>query len=191
MAETDARTRMVAGAADMIGRRGVNAASVRELAKHTGAPLGSTYHYFPGGKAQLAAEAVRWADDLTAQTLARATGPVEGLDAFITMWRNTLTDSEFRAGCPVLAVAVEDPADGDPAPRDAAVFAFGNWTSILAGALRAHGVAHRQATGTATLIVASVEGAVAMCRAERATQPLDTVGRELRSILESILAQRD
>ncbi len=191
MSEADARTRMVAGAADMIGRRGMNAASVRELARHTGAPLGSTYHYFPGGKGQLAAEAVRWADDLTAQVLIRATatGPCDGLTAFVTMWRQTLVDSDFRAGCPILAVAVEELADA--APRDAAVFAFGNWTSLLAGALRAHGVGQQQAMGTATLVVAAVEGAVAMCRAERTTQPLDTVGRELRGVLKAVLERRD
>lgn len=187
----DARRRMVAGAADMIRRRGVNATSVRELAKHAGAPLGSTYHYFPGGKGQLAAEAVRWADDLTARTLtnAMAAGPTDGLDVFLGMWRKILLDSDFQAGCPVLAVAVEELPDGESAPRDAAVFAFGNWTSILAGALRTHGVAPAQAMGTATLIVASVEGAVAMCRAERATQPLDTVGQELRTVLRSVLGE--
>ena len=54
----ESRQRLVAGAADMMRRRGLNATSVRELAKHAQAPLGSTYHYFPGGKYQLAAEAV-------------------------------------------------------------------------------------------------------------------------------------
>lgn len=191
MVEVDARERMVAGAADMIARRGVNATSVRELAKYTGAPLGSMYHHFPGGKGQLAAEAVRRADDLTARTLthAMAAGPTDGLDGFIDMWRKALVDSGFQAGCPVLAVAVEELPDGESAPRDAAVFAFGSWTSILAAALRNHGVAPAQAMGTATLIIASVEGAVAMCRAERATQPLDTVSRELRNVLRSVLGE--
>ena len=66
--KTDSRKQMVMGAADMIRRRGLNATSVRELAKHASAPLGSTYHYFPGGKYELATEAVRWADDITART---------------------------------------------------------------------------------------------------------------------------
>ncbi|GAS96369.1 transcriptional regulatory protein [Mycolicibacterium canariasense] len=185
----DARARMVAGAAEMIRHRGVHATSVRELAKHTGAPLGSTYHHFPGGKSQLAAEAVRWADDLTARRLteAMAAGPADGLQDFLAMWRQILVDSDFQAGCPVLAVAVEEMADGDSAPRDAAVFAFGNWTTILAGALRESGVTPHRATGTATLIVAAVEGAVAMCRAERATQPLDTVGEQLHDVLRAVL----
>jgi len=80
---------MVAGAADMISRRGLNATSVRELAKHTDAPLGSTYHYFPGGKYDLATAAVQWADDLTVKVLTKelAAGPEAGLQAFLSMWR--------------------------------------------------------------------------------------------------------
>jgi hypothetical protein len=35
---------------------------------------------------------------------------------------------------------------------------------------------------TATLIVAAVEGAVAMCRAERSADPLDRVGEQLQRV---------
>jgi AcrR family transcriptional regulator len=182
----DPRGRLVAGTADMLSRRGLNAASVRELAKHAGAPLGSTYHYFPGGKYQLAAEAVRWADGLTAHALsdAMAAGPAEGLRQFLAGWRKILVDSGFRAGCSVLAVCVDDVPDEDSAPREAAVFAFSNWVSILASALREHGMARGDAMGTATLIVAAVEGAVAMCRAERSTDPLDRVGEQLQRVVD-------
>lgn len=49
------------------GRRGLNATSIRETAKHARAPLGSTYHYFPEGKQQLVTEAVRFTGDATAR----------------------------------------------------------------------------------------------------------------------------
>jgi AcrR family transcriptional regulator len=68
--QPEARRRMVAGAADMIRRRGLAATSVRDLARHAHAPLGSTYHYFPGGKQQLAAEAVRFAGGTVSPVLA-------------------------------------------------------------------------------------------------------------------------
>jgi len=55
---SDTRRRMIHGAARAIGTRGVGAMSLRDLAKEAGVPLGSTYHHFPGGKAQLAEEAV-------------------------------------------------------------------------------------------------------------------------------------
>jgi AcrR family transcriptional regulator len=187
----DSRQRMVAGAADMLRRRGLNATSVRELAKHAHAPLGSTYHYFPGGKYELAAEAVRWADDLTAHTLAKELrgGPLAGLQAFLRMWRKVVIDSDFHAGCPVLAAAVEDLPDEDRAPREAAASAFRNWTGILAQSLRDHGASDSDANRIATLIVAAVEGTVAMCRAERSIEPLDSVSVELTALVRGVLGQ--
>lgn len=184
-----ARDRMVAGAADMLGRRGLSAMTVRELARHARTPLGSTYHYFPGGKSQVAAEAVRWVDTSTTARLrdAAADGPVATLDSLLRYRWESLVDSDFQHGCAVLAVAVQCGAgDDDAAPRDAAVFAFSNWTSVLARSLRDDGVPHSDATDAATLIVAAVEGAVAMCRAERSTAPLDAVGRRLHAVLAAL-----
>ena len=181
--DRDTRQRMVAGAADMLGRAGFSALTVRELARHAAAPLGSTYHYFPGGKSQLAAEAIRWVDArMTAQLQdAAAGGAVALVDRLLNLWREALVDSDFQCGCAVLAVAVQVGED-DVAPRDAAVFAFSNWTSAVAGALR------DDAADTAMLVVAAVEGAVAMCRAERSTDPLDAVGRRLHAMLAAFRA---
>ncbi len=188
MAETpQARERMVAGAADMIRRRGLNATSVRELAKHAQAPLGSTYHYFPGGKSQLAAEAVRFADALAARELADglSAGPVAGLRSFTDMWRKIVVDSDFQAGCPVLAVSVEDRVDDDR-PQRAAAAAFENWAGLLARSLREHGASDVDAEQTATLVVAAMEGTVAMCRAERSTRPLDRTVDKLEFLIRAV-----
>ncbi|QYL28994.1 putative HTH-type transcriptional regulator YxaF [Mycobacterium shottsii] len=187
--DSSGRQRMVAGAAEMISRRGLNATSVRELAKHTQAPLGSTYHYFPGGKYDLATEAVRWADDLTVGVLARelAAGPQAGLSAFLAMWRKILIDSNFHAGCPVLAVSVEDLPEEHHAPRRAAATAFQRWTSMLADSLRDAGAAEQDAQQVATLIVASVEGTVAMCRAQQSIAPLDLVTAQLGRAIDAVL----
>lgn len=112
------RERIVAGAADLISRRGLNAASIRELAKHAKAPLGSTCHYFPEGKQQVATEAVRYAGGAVSRVLREEleAGPVAGLRAFLALWRGIVVDSDFRAGCPVLAVAVEEPPVDETPP---------------------------------------------------------------------------
>jgi AcrR family transcriptional regulator len=183
---------MVAGAADMISRRGLNATSVRELAKHTKAPLGSTYHYFPGGKYDLATEAVRWADDLTVSVLERelVAGPRAGLSAFLSMWRQVVLDSDFHAGCPVLAVSVEDLPEEHHAPRDAAAAAFQRWSALLADSLCDAGAETVAAQQVATLIVAAVEGTVAICRAQRSIAPLDNVADQLGHIIDGVLPTR-
>jgi AcrR family transcriptional regulator len=185
----DVRLQIVAGAADLIRRRGLAATSIRGLAEHAAAPLGSTYHYFPGGKQQLAAEAVRFAGDQVASTLriALEAGPVDGLRAFLALWRKILTQTDFRAGCPVLVVAVEEPAGDESAPREAAAEVFRVWEELLADALRQHGAEARDAEELATLVVAAVEGAVAMCRAQRDPGPLDRVATRLEHHMQMAL----
>ncbi|WP_433466948.1 TetR/AcrR family transcriptional regulator [Spirillospora sp. CA-128828] len=187
----ESRQRIVIGAADLIRRRGLAASTVRDLAEHAEAPLGSTYHYFPRGKQQLAAEAVRFAGDLVLLALDRElrAGPIPGLRAFLALWRETVISSGFRAGCPVLAVAVEEPpADGDPEAITAAAEVFAGWQEMLAGSLRAHGAGDSQARRLATLIVAAVEGTVAMCRASGDIRPLDDVAAELEALVAAAVA---
>ncbi|MGN2639324.1 TetR/AcrR family transcriptional regulator [Nocardia takedensis] len=186
---TQARELMVAGAADMLRRRGLNATTVRELAKYSGAPLGSTYHYFPGGKSQLAAEAVEFADAYITRMLRAelAAGPVAGLRSFVALWRTVVLDNDFRAGCPVLAVSVEEQPETDDAPRRAAAAAFDRWIDLIAGSLREHGAHESDAHATATAIVAAIEGTVAMCRAQRSTAALDHTADALEVLVRRTL----
>lgn len=187
------RDRIVAGAADMISRRGLNATSIRDLAKHAKAPLGSTYHYFPEGKRQLATEAVRYAGTAVARLLRKEldAGPVAGLRAFLALWRGIVVESDFRAGCPVLAVSVEEPPAGEiPPALAAAAEAFEDWERLLTEALREHGADHDRAPGLAALIVASVEGAIAMSRAKRSMNPLDQVAQQLEALIGDALTRR-
>ncbi|MGW8765147.1 TetR/AcrR family transcriptional regulator [Streptomyces sp. NPDC055815] len=189
---TPSRERIVAGAADMISRRGLSATSIREMAKHAKAPLGSTYHYFPEGKQQLATEAVRYTGEWVARSLRKEleAGPVAGLRAFLGLWRKILVDSDFHAGCPVLAVAIEEPQDGEiPPALTAAAEVFEQWETLLADSLRAYGAEPEQAAQLATLTVAAVEGTVAMCRAQRGTQPLDRTAEQLQGLIAAAIAK--
>lgn len=189
----DARQRLVAGAADLLRRRGLNATSIRELARHAKAPLGSTYHYFPGGKQQMVSEAVRFSGATMGQLLARAlqAGPVSGLRVFLDLWREMIVSTAFRAGCPVLAVATEEPqSEEDGVALLAAAEVFAAWEALLADSLRGHGVAEQQAEQLATLVIAAVEGSVAMCRAERSARPLDRISSQLEALVRAAVNER-
>ncbi|MFF0454595.1 hypothetical protein [Nocardia africana] len=87
-----------------------------------------------------------------------------------------------------MAVAVEDAADAEEGPREAAAAAFTRWTELLAASLRDHGAGETDAERIATLTVAAVYGSVAMCRAERSIGALDRIGAELETIIEAALA---
>lgn len=187
---SDPRQRLLAATADMLRRHGLQATSVREVAKLAQAPLGSTYHYFPGGKPQMVSEAVSLSGEAIQRLLARelAAGPLPGLRAFCTLWRQRLADSDYQAGCPVIAVASDAHAgDDSAAPLAAASQAIRQWQQLLAGSLHNAGLPAAQADSVATLLIAAVEGAILLCRAERSPAPLDTVAAELDALLHALL----
>ena len=98
---SDAPQRVIDAAAQMLARVGLNATSIREVTKLAEAPLGSTYHHFPGGKQELLARATHMAGDKVEALLMELLegGAVQGLQQFLAMWRERLLRSDFRAGC--------------------------------------------------------------------------------------------
>jgi AcrR family transcriptional regulator len=194
---------MVAGAADLMSRRGVNGTSMRDVVRHTGTPRGSISHHFPRGKQQLIEDAIVFAGRQVSgplEHLTRDRGAIAGLREFIALWRKTLERSKFQAGCPVLAVAVEqfvnDATERDDKPDEAARGrlldladgVFADWQRIMVSALRREGVPAARARRLAALVIASTEGTVAMCRAARSAQPLEDVRQELELVLSAAIA---
>jgi AcrR family transcriptional regulator len=134
-------------------------------------------------------ESVQRAGEAIAQVIHGAPDatPVERLDRFLAAWRTHVQASDFRAGCPVLAVAIEF-TEGTRRLHEASERAFASWRRGLSQALRQHDVPPARARRLATLVVASIEGAVVLSRVERDLRPLDDVGRELRAVLRAATA---
>lgn len=179
---TDSRDRMVRSAAYLFRERGYSGTGFRDVIAHSGAPRGSIYHHFPGGKIELAEEAIRYAGEfLNAGLEAAVQGddPGAAVDAFVGWWRLVLVKSDFRAGCPVVAVTVESHDDA-PQLAKAAAAAFERWQETLATGLSNSGIPDERAERLAAVIVASVEGATILCRARRDLRPLDDVVAELK-----------
>ena len=180
---SDTRHRMVVGAAKVVATGGVDGMSLRELAEKAGVPFGSTYHHFPGGKAQLVEEAVRYVGaqvtDLIEEARTRGTSHV--LQVFADRWRRVLESSGYWAGCPVAAAAVAT----DPRMHEVAREVFEDWHRALGSALRDSGVPARRAARLARTIVAATEGAVALARASGSPEPLDEVVAELAALVKS------
>ena len=114
--------------------------------------------------------------------LAEALAPVAGAPAeavverFLAIWRTVLTRSECEAGCAVMAVAAA-PESADMLAQAAGVFRA--WSGQLTDLLGRGGVPAGEASGFAVMMIASVEGAVALSRAERSLEPFEAVARQL------------
>ena len=135
------RERMVVSAALLIRERGAHPTAIADVLEHSGAPRGSAYHYFPGGRTQLLCEAIDYAGEYIASKISTAGSGLEALDGLVADYRKQLLRTDFRAGCPVVAVTVEA---GDPDKPDAAApvieraaAAFARWNDEIAA--RLHG----------------------------------------------------
>ena len=188
------RERMVISAALLIRERGAHPTAIADVLEHSGAPRGSAYHYFPGGRTQLLCEAIDYAGDYIATRIARADSGLDALDDLIESYRTQLTRSGYRAGCPVVAVAVEagDPAKHDRATPviDRAAAAFARWTELIAARMVADGVSPPRAEQLAMLVTTAIEGAIVVARASRDLTPLDLVHGQLRDLLLAELPER-
>ncbi|WP_326651338.1 MULTISPECIES: TetR/AcrR family transcriptional regulator [unclassified Streptomyces] len=190
--KSDSRERMVLSAAELLRQHGAGATSIDRVLAHSGAPRGSVYHHFPGGRSQLIDEAVAHAGDFIAgliENAAQADDPLKATDAFFALWRDRLVDSDFRAGCPIVAVAVETNDDAPQLARSVAAV-FARWKEALAALFIRHGLPEERSMRLAAFIIAAVEGAVIMCRAERSAAPLEAAAGEIHDLLVHALRDR-
>jgi len=179
---SNSRTSMISSAAALIGARGLSGTSFSDVLADSGAPRGSIYHHFPGGKKQLAGEVIAWTSEQILGYLRAgpADTPAGVLEWFIDLWRQSVLASDGCGGCPVAGVAMD--ADDDDLTVGARA-AFASWAALLTEQLQATGVPAGQAAPIAAIALAAMEGALVMCRAERGSQPLETVAGELLRLL--------
>jgi Transcriptional regulator LmrA/YxaF-like, C-terminal domain len=73
---------------------------------------------------------------------------VEAIGSFRRHWSKILRASDFTAGCPIVAAAVE--GAHEPTARDIAGEVFAGWKAVIADALRRRGVAAERSRSIAT-----------------------------------------
>ncbi len=174
---------MVQSAASLISSKGVSATSFSDVVAESGAPRGSIYHHFPGGKDQLATEAVRWTSDRVVAFLRAGTEqtPAAVLKRFMQLWRQVIVTSDAASGCVVAGVALDTGAhDG---LMEVARDSFRSWETALADQLERTGLSRQRAEAIALTTLAGMEGALILCRAEGNVQPLDDIAEELLRLL--------
>jgi TetR/AcrR family transcriptional repressor of lmrAB and yxaGH operons len=183
---TAARDRMVATMGRLLRSQGYHGTGLNEVVAESRAPKGSMYHYFPGGKDQLAAEAIRVAGETGAdafrQAFARHRSPVPALRAVVGWMAEELERSDFRYGCPIATVALET-TGGSPSLRAACDTAYQAWLAAIAAGLRGGVRPAAEVAGDAVLVLAAIEGALILSRTSRTVHPLHLLGRRLPALL--------
>lgn len=182
------REQMIAGAMLLLGTKGVQGTSLNKVLEVTGAPRGSIYHHFPGGKDELITAALELTGSLHDDWVTRYAGTsVEEIVAgFLDFWRQTLVRSDLESGCPVLAVAVSAPS-GTLFTKAGEVFAASLRHLIML--LCEVRLTETVAADLATTLVASAEGAVVLARAQRDLAPFELVASHLMELARRVGAE--
>jgi TetR/AcrR family transcriptional regulator, lmrAB and yxaGH operons repressor len=176
---------MIESAVTLLAKRGLQATAFSDVIEHSGAPRGSIYHHFPGGKDELVDAAIDLAGDRALRVLDAVEGrpPAEVTGYFIDLWRAVLVRSRLTAGCAVLAVTV---ATDSPALLDHAAAIFRAWRGRLAELYVRGGMSVEPAARLATTVVAATEGAVVVSRAEQSLEPFEEVAKALLAMTPGV-----
>ena len=175
---------MIERTAVLLAKRGLQGASFSEILEASGAPRGSLYHHFPGGKDELVLAALEHAANQALGVLDRLSGQParEVAEGFLSLWRSVLARSDFSAGCAVAAVTV---AAESESLRARAADILRHWREKLATLLAAGGIPKKKARAIAASLVAACEGAVILARAEHSFEPFDLVAAEQLAMIET------
>lgn len=186
VARSATRERLLSTAGDLFRRQGYHATGLSQIVKESGAPRGSLYHFFPGGKEELARAA------LEAGAAGFRTQLAETLESVLTLEgkiRTTfdliggeLQSTNFEAGCPMASITL-----GPTSSLHSLCAGYlEQLRQLMEGILLEHDVPPAQATGFSTLIVSALEGAMVICRAGKSIEPLE----QARDALASVFAEK-
>ncbi|MGO1074341.1 TetR/AcrR family transcriptional regulator [Inquilinus sp. CA228] len=149
--------------AEVFREHGYEGASLALIGERTGLGKGSLYHFFPGGKEEMAAAVLAEIDVWFEQHIFRPLRQEEPRRAVPEMIR--AVDGYFRSGRRVCLVGAF--ALGDVRDRFAAAIHgyFAAWTDALAQALARSGRPEETARDRAEEAVAAIQGALVLARA--------------------------
>lgn len=187
---TDTRDRILETTATLLQRHGFHGTSLKAVLEESGTPRGSLYYYFPGGKEQLALEAMREqieeATRVLEELMADGSDPAGGVRAYIESAAEMVEDSGYAFGCPVAPIVLD--LVSEPSALAAACRrALGDWQRVLREGFERAGIAPARATSLAVTVVSALEGALILARSQRTTEPLLTVAGELGALIEAAL----
>lgn len=171
------RQRFVESTVKLLRRRGFSGTGLLDVVEDSGAPRGSLYFHFPGGKEELAVSAVeRVRDDV------RAWIERTNLEQFFRQYARWIEKDDCRDGCPVAALAAE--SGHSEALRAAANDALNTMENAFAAKLRAEGHSAERAQELGAMLVCAFEGAIIISRARRDAAPMRDAYLRLKPLLE-------
>jgi TetR/AcrR family transcriptional repressor of lmrAB and yxaGH operons len=186
------KTRLVTKTADLIAEQGYHATGLNQITQESGAPIGSLYYHFRGGKDQLVVAAMQAGGDAIEAALnaafASTNDPVLALRTVIGLLGAQLEASAYTHGCPIATVTLEAAARNDTI-QAVAQSVYRGWQAQIADYLVRVGVSEPQASSIALFSLTVIEGGLLLSRAERSLTPLQHAGEQLIRYINDQIGQ--
>ena len=188
---TDTRARILAASTELFRRQGMSGTGLKQIAEVAKAPFGSIYHFFPGGKDDLAGETIRRAGgeyrDLVLAFFAGPDDLVTNVETAFAAAAAVLVETDYADACPIATVALEV-ASTNETLRLATAEVFTDWIEVGERHLQQRGVPAEAARGLIIGFITSLEGAFVLARSLRSTEPLEAAGRNVQAAVREALA---
>lgn len=166
--------------------RGYYGVGLNDIVEESGVPKGSLYHYFPGGKEELAIEAIHFSKkmvmDSIKEALERFEDPIQAFQAYLNQLAEIFGEGSEPQALSFATVAGEKHSTSEPI-RLACQSAFSSWQSIYKRKLLAAGYAESQAKELSMIIHALVEGGILLSITEKSGQPLHVISEKIAVLL--------
>jgi AcrR family transcriptional regulator len=176
------RESILTAAAELMRHKGYGAVGMKDIAEASGAPIGSLYHHFRGGKVQIAREALINAGHAYAMLIPSIvdsyTDLGDAIDAVFTQAAEDMAGTGFANMCPVASVAAEV-ADTVEELRETSATVFQGWVDGGSAYFAARGLDASHAREVTLALIGALEGAFVLARTLRNTEPLLAAGRAL------------
>ncbi|MGV0742470.1 TetR/AcrR family transcriptional regulator [Mycolicibacterium sp. XJ870] len=176
------REAILTATAELMRHKGYAAVGMKDIVAASGAPIGSLYHHFRGGKLQIAQETLVNSGAAYAMLIPTTVDNFDDLgDAIEGVFRQAAEDmaaTGFANMCPVGTVAAET-ADTVEDLRQTAAEVFTGWFDGGAAYFERRGLDPAGAREVTIALIAALEGAFILARTLRDVEPLLVAGRAL------------
>jgi AcrR family transcriptional regulator len=187
---TNTKERIVDASAILFRRQGYAATGVKQIVAEAEAPFSSLYHFFPGGKDELAADTIRSSgamfQALVEAVFDAAPDVLTGVRDCFSGAADTLLQTDYADACPIATVALEV-ASTNELLREATAEVFESWIASATDRFAAAAIEQDTARELAITLITSLEGAFVLSRAMRSTEPLLTAGTAVAAAVEAAL----
>lgn len=182
------RERIIETAAVAFMRQGYSGSGLKQISVESAAPFGSLYHFFPGGKQELAAETLRWSGEAYKQLVIAvvdgAPDVVRGISDAFAGAAATLEATDYADACPIAVVALEVASTNDEL-RAVTNEIFESWLDACVDRFAAAGISPARSRELALLAIAALEGGFLLCRAAKSTEAMHVLGA---SVVDAVRA---